>query len=190
MSNEGQGCVGWQSGELKQGGGRMLPQNQRQEALSRAYVRAIAAQAGVICGDVGQDYGIDMYLRTVPEIDHRFADIGDQLDLQLKSTTRAEVKSAAVVYDLDVRAYEILRRETSGCPRILVLLLLPQDEALWLSQTIEELTLRRCAYWMSLRGASPTTNQAAVRITIPQEQVFSAPAVRTMMQALSEGIKP
>jgi hypothetical protein len=44
----------------------MLPTNQRQEALSRAYVRAVAAQAGVICGELGQDFGIDMFLRTVP----------------------------------------------------------------------------------------------------------------------------
>jgi hypothetical protein len=43
----------------------MLPRNQRQEALSRAYVRAVAAQAGVICNDAGQDFGIDLFLRGV-----------------------------------------------------------------------------------------------------------------------------
>ena len=30
----------------------MLPTSERQQALSRAYVRAIAAHAGVICGDL------------------------------------------------------------------------------------------------------------------------------------------
>jgi hypothetical protein len=40
----------------------MVPQSQRQEALSRAYVRAIAAQAGVTCTDLVQDFGVDMIL--------------------------------------------------------------------------------------------------------------------------------
>src|SRR5438477_12171958 len=105
----------------------MLPTSERQQALSRAYVRAIAAHAGVICGDLGQDYGIDMFLRTVPVVGHRYTDSGDQLDLQLKSTTRARLTGAEVSYDLDVRAYNVLRVETRTCPRILVLLVLPED---------------------------------------------------------------
>lgn len=59
-----------------------LPQSHRQESLSRAYVRAIAAQAGVSCGDVFQDYGIDMYLRGIEEMDGEYRDAGPQIDLQ------------------------------------------------------------------------------------------------------------
>jgi hypothetical protein len=114
----------------------MLPTNQRQEAMSRAYVRAIAARAGVICGELGQDYGIDMYLRTVPVIGQRYVDMGDQLDLQLKSSTRPRVGETEVVHDLEVRAHDVLRASTLGCPRILVLLVLPEDEASWLSQSL------------------------------------------------------
>ena len=43
----------------------MLPRNQRQEALSRAYVRAVAARAGVLCTDTTQDFGIDLFFRAV-----------------------------------------------------------------------------------------------------------------------------
>jgi hypothetical protein len=35
----------------------MLPRNHRQEALSRAYVRAIAAQAGLLCSQPEPDFG-------------------------------------------------------------------------------------------------------------------------------------
>jgi hypothetical protein len=168
----------------------MLPTNQRQEALSRAYVRAVAARAGVICGELGQDYGIDMYLRTVPVLGQRYVDMGDQLDLQLKSSTRSRASETEVVHDLEVRAYEVLRAATLGCPRILVLLVLPEDEALWVSQTVEELLLRRCAYWTSLRGAAATANQATIRISIPAANVFSADAVRALLEQVSEGIRP
>jgi hypothetical protein len=43
----------------------MLPRNQRQEVLSRAYVRAATARAGVLCFDSTQDFGIDLFLRAV-----------------------------------------------------------------------------------------------------------------------------
>jgi Domain of unknown function (DUF4365) len=89
----------------------MVPQSQRQEALSRAYVRAIAAQAGVTCTDLVQDFGADMILRHVTQGEHRYVDDGPQVDLQLKSTTRAEVHEAEVSYDLDVRAYDWIRQD-------------------------------------------------------------------------------
>jgi hypothetical protein len=144
----------------------------------------------VICEELGQDYGIDMYLRTVPVIGERYIDVGDQLDLQLKSSTRPRVGETEVVHDLEVRAYDVLRATALGCPRILVLLVLPEDESQWLSQSAEELILRRCAFWMSLRGAPATPNQATIRIRIPGANLFSVDGVRRLMQQLSEGNRP
>jgi hypothetical protein len=164
----------------------MVPQSQRQEALSRAYVRAVAAQAGVTCADLFQDYGADMILRDVAQREHNFVDDGPQVDLQLKSTTLAEVRETEVRYDLDVRAYNWLRQQQVSQPRVLVLMVLPEDEAQWLSQSLEELILRRCAYWLNLRGAEPTTNQRTIRIKLPRANVFSSAAVR---QLLDEAIK-
>jgi hypothetical protein len=165
----------------------MLPQNQRQEALSRAYVRAIAAQAGMICVETTQDFGIDLFLRDVQRHGSSYRDTGPQIDVQLKSTVRAEVSETEVIYDLEVRAYDLLRRTARDRPRLLVVLVLPEDEAQWLSQSVEELTLRRCAYWLSLRGAEPTANQSTVRVTLPRANVFSVEAVQTMMMTLSKG---
>jgi hypothetical protein len=159
----------------------MLPRNQRQEALSRAYVRAVAAQAGVICGDMVQDFGTDMFLRAVRQSDQQYVDDGPQSDLQLKSTTRAEVRETEVAYDLEVRAYNWLRQDAVTQARLLVLLVLPEDESQWLSQSVEDLILRRCAYWTSLRGAAPTPNQATIRINIPRTNVLSVATVRGWM---------
>src|SRR5262249_55141592 len=154
----------------------MLPRNHRQEALSRAYVRAVAAQAGVLCGSTEQDLGFDMILRAVEVHDQQYWDSGPQLDVQLKSTTRAEVRDSEVAYDLEVRSYNLLRRTTRTQPCVLILLILPEDESLWLTQSTEELILRRVAYWMSLQGAEPTT----VRVTIPRTNVFTVEALRSL----------
>lgn len=167
----------------------MLPTNQRQEALSRAYVRAVAAQAGAICIDASPDFGIDMLLREVEQRDQSYRDTGPQFDLQLKSTTRAEVRDTEVIYDLEVRAYDLLRTARER-PRLLILLVLPEDEAQWLSQSAEQLILRRCAYWLSLAGAEPTTNQATVRVSIPRASVFSVEAIRALIEAAKEGNLP
>lgn len=158
-----------------------LPRSHRQEALSRAYVRAVAAQASVSCGDIVQDYGLDMYLRGIEEVNGEYRDTGPQLDLQLKSTIRPAERTDEVVYDLEVRAYNLLRLETVYRPCFLVLLVLPADEPLWLTQSADELIIRRCAYGLSLRGAAATANQETIRVSFPRTNVFSAELVRQWM---------
>ena len=74
----------------------MLTKNHRQEALSRAYVQAVAGQAGLICSKPDPDYGIDLSLRLVMMRENRRWDTSVQLDLQLKSTTRANLRETEV----------------------------------------------------------------------------------------------
>jgi hypothetical protein len=165
----------------------MLPRNLRQEALCRAYVRVIAARAGVICGGAENDLGFDLLLRGVETHGQQLWDSGAQIDVQLKSTTRTAVRETVVAYDLEVRAYKILRQENINRPRILVLLLLPEDESDWLSQTEESLIVRRCAYWTSLRGAQPSTARRTVRILIPRANVFSVESLQALLNRAREG---
>lgn len=144
-----------------------------------AFVRAVAARAGVLCGKPESDFGLDLFIRGVEQEGRQYTDTGPQVDIQLKSTTRAAVLEEEIVYDLEVRAYNLLRRP-SASPRILVLLVLPEDERLWMRQSEDELILRHCAYWLSLADTAPTTNEATVRIRIPRSNVFSVDAVRSM----------
>jgi len=129
-------------------------------------------------------------LRLIEVLEHRRVDAGFQLDLQLKSTTRATVDEAQVVYDLEVRGYESLRDLRPQCPRILVLLVLPADEAQWLSQSHDELILRHCAYWLPLQGFPPTQATRSVRVTIPLADVFSVVALQAMMKRIQERQDP
>src|SRR5262245_57982016 len=164
----------------------MMPRNQRQEALCRTYVRAVAAQAGLIGCQPEPDFGIDLCLRSIALVNNRRRDSGVQIDLQLKSTARAAIKGAEVLYDLEVEAYNDLRAENCPCPRILVVFVMPEDETQWLEQSAEQLVLRHCAYWLSLRGLPPTPAVSTIRLGLPLGNVFSVEGVTRLMQDVAE----
>ncbi len=164
----------------------MITRNHRQEALCRAYVHGVAALAGLNSCDHGNDYGIDLSLRTVEELGNRHEDGGTQVDLQLRSTTRAHVSADSVRYDLDVRTYDLLRR-LPRVPRILVVLVLPDDERQWLTLSSEELVIRHAAYWYALRGAEPIAATSSIRLTIPRTQLFDVVGLRALMLRISQG---
>lgn len=151
------------------------------EGLCRAYVQAIAARVGMLSSKPDPDFGIDLCLRAVQQDGTQYTDSGLQLDLQLRSTTRASITGDEIRYDLDVRTYNLLR-QSGMCPRILVVLVLPEDETQWLSQSPDEFVLRHCAYWFSLEGAAATSAAYSVRIGIPHSQIFSVQAVQDLLR--------
>jgi hypothetical protein len=65
-----------------------------------------------------------------------------------------------------------------------------EQEEDWLSQTAEELALRRCAYWLWLGGAEATTATTTLRVRIPLAQVFSVAAVQEIVARLKRGELP
>jgi hypothetical protein len=165
----------------------LLTRNHRQEALSRAYVQAVAACAGLGLSRPDLDYGIDLSLHAIVARGRRRVDAGSVLDVQIKSTARAVFDETSLAYDLETKTYDDLRATDARRIRILVLVVLPDDEAEWLSQTEEELTIRGQAYWLSLRGAPARAAKKTVRIRIPRSNVFSVPAVRELLDRLDRG---
>jgi hypothetical protein len=165
----------------------LLTRNHRQEALCRAYVLAIAARCGMSVSVANPDYGIDLTLNDIVVSGDHHAESGYKIDIQAKSATLANLSQAAVRYDLDVRAYETLRQPKPGNPRILVVLLLPEDEKDWSVQTEDELILRRCAYWLSLRGRPATANRRSIRLAIPRVKLFSIEALQRLLDRIKKG---
>jgi Domain of unknown function (DUF4365) len=154
----------------------MLPRNQRMELLSKAYVRAVAAHAGCSCDEVASDFGVDISIRRFEETEGNWYDVGSFLDLQLKSTTTAGIRVTADVihYDLAVRNYNHLRMVTTGrAAALLVLFVMPEAEAEWLTQNPDGITMRHCCYYLSLTGFPETKNERRVMVSIPQANVFS-----------------
>jgi hypothetical protein len=168
----------------------MLPRNLHQEAFSRAYVHAVAAKAGLIFTLPGADIGIDVCLHTVTARGRCYGPGTAQLDLQVKSTTRPIFRDGQLLYDLEVKNYDDLRVPDPLCPRMLVVVVLPAEESQWLSQSPEELTLRRCAYWLGLAGAEPTDSTTTRRVALPLTNLFAVPALQEMVSRLERGEPP
>jgi Domain of unknown function (DUF4365) len=69
--------------------------------------------------------------------------------------------------------------------RILVVLFLPREDLKWLVHDVESLVIRKCAYWVSLRGAPDPTNRRGETIKIPKVQSFSPENLKKIMTQLS-----
>jgi len=161
-----------------------LTREHRQEALSFAYISAVAAKAGYNCGPFsGYDYGIDLQISCVEQIGRKIVTCGPILWIQAKASHKftISVDDNHIIYDLKVDAYNMLIRENQDTPAILVLYCMPSDEDKWLSIYENCTALRNCGYWLSLRGMPDSTNEATQRIIIPKKQRFTDSSLQSIM---------
>lgn len=168
-------------------------ENDVESELSYAYLHAVVCRSGGSCGQttrLADNMGIDAQVDA--EVARASLQWGARtsvsLKVQLKSTRQQPTDNGdSWSYPLDVKAYDDLRAETHATPRILVVLFLPTESDDWLDCTEEYLLLRRCAYWMSLRGMPVTSNKSQVTIHIPKVNVLSHGAMAKLFAELSRG---
>jgi hypothetical protein len=154
----------------------------REEALSRAYVAAVAAGAGYLTSimDFDRD-GVDIQIRAG-------GTMRPSLDIQLKATVNLREATGGVFrFPLKRRNYDLLLAETM-IPRILVVLHLPKDQADWVDVRADCLILRRCAYWTTLSGLSETANKESVTILIRTSNLFDVDSLKALMQQARKGV--
>ena len=159
----------------------LLTNPDREEALSRAYAHAVAAQAGYVTAVYEQDRdGVDMRIQAG-------GDMRPALELQLKATVNLGGPDdyGYLHFPLRLRNYNLLRIETQT-PRLLVVLDLPEEEQ-WMSITSDELVLRRRAYWLSLRGCHGTRNRSTVTVNIPASNLFNVDNLHDLMEQSRSG---
>lgn len=167
----------------------MLTDQHIAEALSRAYVRAIAGRAGFNLAIREYDYGVDGSFDEVVVRQNRRVESGFSLSFQLKASTLWQLDSMHVIYDLEVKTYNdlILRRSIkTATPCILILLALPADSNDWLICDESELRLKGTCYWEYLSGNS-SANRSSVRIRIPRSQRLTPESLITLMQNVKTG---
>ena len=154
-----------------------MPTNFIMEQLSWAYVRTVVYRAGWQVQPIEVDYrGIDGTIAApVSGI--------NKVDFQLKSTTDYTVRNDNIVYDLRVENYNQLVAE-DGMPKILILFLMPNDPDEWLSCSVDELCLRKSAYWASLMGKPRSTNSTTARVEVPVDNLLSPDGLRAMFDAV------
>ena len=159
----------------------LLTNTDREEALSRAYVAAVAAGAGYVSAvqDFDRD-GVDVQIRAD-------GSMRPSLDIQLKATINlGELVGDQYRYALKRRNYDLLRGQCM-VPRILVVLSLPAQEKDWLSVTTKDLRMRHCAFWTNLAGFPETENAESVTISIDKNNRFDIEALKSLMDRARAG---
>jgi len=164
----------------------MMTREHRQEAFSLACIQAVAAASGMTHSFTSKDYGIDLALHEVWEEAGKYFETGLRLDVQLKSTTSSVMSRKSIGYDLSLKTYDVLRYP-SLVRRVLVLLVLPEDEREWIKQSQHKTELRKCLYWSSIRGHPAVKNRSSIRISIPRHQVFTPASLRWIMDRIRSG---
>ena len=159
----------------------LLTSEDREEALSRVYARAVAAGAGYVTAECDFDRdGVDLQIRAGGAM-------RPAIDLQLKASVNLSDSGEGYYrFALKRRNYDLLREETQ-IPRVLVVLALPREEYRWITITADELILRRRAYWMNLKGVEETENRSTVTVRIPMTNVFNVDSLRSLMDQSRTG---
>lgn len=163
--------------------------------LSYAYLHAVASHARCACKVAGRhedNAGVDAQLvgwGPFPQGGYRTE---VDLKVQLKATIAAPAEVGGhLAYSLrGIAQYDDLRSAAVATPRILVVLFMPPESAEWIECTDEALVLRRCAYWVSLRGAKASSNGTAQTVYIPRTQRFDGPGLLSLMSRLSHNEVP
>lgn len=159
----------------------LLTGTDREEALSRAYVQAVAAGAGYVVATMDFDRdGVDVEIKAGGAM-------RPSIGLQLKATTNLNVaKDGLFRFPLKRRNYDLLRIPTQ-VPRLLVVLDLPSIEDDWLTVSHEKLIVRRSAYWASLAGLPETDNETSVTVSIDIAHRLDTHALRALMEQSRTG---
>jgi hypothetical protein len=171
------------------------PDSDRSEELSVAYVSAIAAHAGIKAENVSRkDYGTDMTFKRLRKrkSDNHYTDInGIDVHCQIKSARSPEwkiSKGGIISYRLRAKNYNDLVTSTYG---FLILMCLPSSIDQWLQQDEECLRLYKCCYyWMPGPDDEETKNDTTKTIYIPNQQLFSAKVLVSIVDQVQPRIDP
>ncbi len=169
----------------------MLTEEHSKEGLSRAYIQAVGAIAGVIVslGDRGHDYGIDGSFHQVSVLEGSRVESGITLDFQLKATTRVRVQEDFIQYQLDSNTTNFLASRVKRprvTPVILIILSLPPQPEEWLQLSERELVLKNCCYWT--RVSSFTSNLYTATQRIPRNQLLTPEKVSSLLEEISNEV--
>ncbi|MFN6536439.1 MAG: DUF4365 domain-containing protein [Nostoc sp. EkiNYC01] len=164
---------------------------QRQEQFSNAYISAVAAVAGYSLYKPGvDDDSIDLGIAAKGSIGGTIH--SPRLELQIKAPFKRNVVGAtSMSYPLKKKNYDDLRYTNVYVPRILVVVVLADDISNWLYQCEEQLVIKHCAYWTSLRGEKelPIAQQSK-SVHLSRDKIFNAETLKNLMDIISNGGHP
>lgn len=147
-------------------------------------MQAVAAVAGCSVAKHNRDaVGVDWTIQSQEEYPRKYP----KLDVQLKCTSSTRNTENSLSYSLEAKNYKKLQGVTYDNARVLVVVYVPHNVDSWLEHSEEELTVRHCGYWVSLRNAPEMSNSTRQAVKIPRENLFTAEALRSMMDTIGNG---
>lgn len=172
-----------------------LSENDIESELSYAYLHAVASFSGASCQPASRhsdNRGIDAHLTAWGPFPGGGPRQEIDLKIQLKATVLKPTDSGThFSYHLkDINKYNDLRRETYSIPRILVVLFLPKDKTKWILSSAAQLSIKKCAYWVSLVGAEESLNTSGTTIYLPKTQILTPKNLSELFIDLSHGNCP
>lgn len=167
-----------------------MTENDRMAELSYAYLHAVCAAAGFGCqpsGRVEDSSGVDATIRVNEHLEPSSVLFNFAIEVQLKATKQSlTFQGEGFSYFLQgIDRYDRLREPGSPLPKLLVVLLLPADATQWLTLDEEALIARKCAYWVSLKGAPASDNTSGQTVFLLRSQLLSVEGLRTVASRLS-----
>jgi hypothetical protein len=160
----------------------MQPNIQKEE-FSKAFICVLAAHAGYkVTGTTVDDDSID--LRIVGYIEDGMKRI-PQLDIQLKCTADDKfAENPEIVFDLKRKNFnDLCDRRNHTNPRILVVVVVPDDLSRWIHHTDGELLMRYSAYWHTLFGQE-AIEQTKKRIRVSRTNVLNSGTLKAIMNRI------
>lgn len=157
----------------------------RKEQFSYDYVSMVATAADCMVTMAPRSLdarGIDCTISATEEVE---GIAYPSFDVQVKCTADDRGDGDQISYALDIGNYNSLRAENVWDPRVLIVVFVPNKVDDWLRHTNDELCVRYCGYWISLRGQPETDNTTSKTIHIPRQQVFSVDALREIMRRIA-----
>ena len=103
----------------------------------------------------------------------------------MKATSTAVVKEDGLHFPLKRKNYDDLRVHRA-VPLILVIVELPATDSRWIDFHKKRVTLRRRAWWASLRGQDAITGSQKT-IIVPRSQVLNVNVLIDLMVRTREG---
>lgn len=157
--------------------------------LSFAYLKTIIAHLGGSCippGPVLDAMGIDAVTQLQGNwSDEPYADKTIDIYFQLKSTSNNYTQPQENIgYSIDKDRYNkyIDRSNERRFFLLLLMVLPPEDEyEQWLQITPEQLVLKKCMYWKSLRGASKIAESSKTVHFHKNDNLFTTDTLRNII---------
>lgn len=159
-------------------------QQLRMEDMSEAYLRALCAANGYTIDKREHDSdGVDIGLVCSDKVADDSILESTELKIQLKSSYAniTEHEDGSITYKLEVKNYKSLISTKRMIPLILVVFHMPREEAQWIEQTTDWLKIKKCAYWISLKGKPDTDNTDKISIRIPAENLLTKDSLKEIM---------